>query len=66
MILNWMEGSIFLIEFAPKSFVKAMLHGSVTPKCMNLATLSMDLLGAYVGILPYTLLTRLTSFSGVS
>jgi len=26
----------------------------------------MDLLGAYVGILPYTFMTRLTSFSGVS
>jgi hypothetical protein len=47
MILNWIEGSIFLIEFAFKSFVKAMLRGSVIPKCKNLATLSMDLLGAY-------------------
>lgn len=47
MILNWIEGSISLIESAPKTFVKAMLRGSVIPKCMNLATLSMGLLGAY-------------------
>jgi hypothetical protein len=66
MVLNWTEGSILLIEFAPKTFVKAMLRGSVIPKRVNLATLSMDLLGAYVGILVYTMLTRLTSFSGVS
>jgi hypothetical protein len=58
MILNWIEGSIFLIEFAPKTFVKPMLRGSVIPKCINLATLSMDLLGAYVGIVLYTLLKR--------
>jgi hypothetical protein len=40
MILNWIEGSISLIEFTPKTFVKAMLRGSVIPKCMNLATLN--------------------------
>jgi len=40
MILNWIEGSIFLVEFAPNVFVKAMLRGSVIPKCMNLATVN--------------------------